>query len=107
MRIRNIKPELISRHEIDPTDSGTWQFEDGCRMSHTILYRLRDADLNLIYIGITWNPQDRWRKHRRTKSWWPLVRYVDLQCCSSEDRALAIELAAIKNELPRYNKRGA
>jgi predicted GIY-YIG superfamily endonuclease len=36
----------------------------------TALYRLYDATDQLLYVGISTNPEERWKTHTMLKSWW-------------------------------------
>lgn len=72
----------------------------------TALYRYFDADDVLLYVGISIDPDERWKSHlygseRRT---WPkeAVRRTD-QWCDSRPEALKAEEKAIKSEKPLYN----
>lgn len=38
-------------------------------MAH-VLYRFYGATGQLLYVGITMNPVQRFRSHRGTKDWW-------------------------------------
>lgn len=67
------------------------------------LYRLHDAAGTLLYIGVTGNPDRRFKQHRDTKPWWPQVAKKTIAWHPSRDRALAEEAAAIKAETPVYN----
>src|SRR5690554_1971689 len=39
----------------------------------TALYRLSSYDADLLYVGITDNPDRRLREHAKTQSWWHQV----------------------------------
>ena len=91
---------------ISPDTPVAWNHLTPCAAGHHLLYRLFDAAGSLLYVGITWTPRERWRKHRRRSPWWPLVAAAVVECYPSENAALRRELAAIKAEAPRCNKRG-
>jgi predicted GIY-YIG superfamily endonuclease len=91
---------------IRPDDPGTWDSIKPCATGHHLLYRFFDADGSPLYIGITWTPRERWRNHRKRKTWWHLVAAAVVECHESEHEALRRELAAIKTESPMHNKRG-
>lgn len=74
---------------------------------HHLLYRLYDAAGRLLYIGITWNPKERWKRHRKERPWWGDVRVAAVECHATEYEALTEELAAIKADRPIHNRRGA
>jgi hypothetical protein len=67
------------------------------------LYRFFDADENLLYIGITMNPAQRWRAHAHDKQWWHEVADIRIEKQSSRAAALTAEAVAIREECPRYN----
>lgn len=74
------------------------------RDQRTALYRLYDADEQLLYIGVTSKPQPRWNNHKCTQPWWPDVTTKVLEWFDDRDQALDAEAAAIKAELPKYNE---
>lgn len=69
----------------------------------TALYHLYDADGTPLYIGISNDPERRFKQHRDTKPWWPQVARKTIEWHPSRDCALAKEAAAIKAETPTYN----
>jgi predicted GIY-YIG superfamily endonuclease len=69
----------------------------------TALYRLYNADGALLYIGVTDNPERRFKQHRDTKPWWPQVAQKTTEWCPTRLRALAEEATAIEAEAPIYN----
>ncbi|MFD9603287.1 GntR family transcriptional regulator [Streptomyces sp. NPDC059970] len=69
----------------------------------TALYRLYDADGNLLYVGITNDTQRRFASHRRTKSWWPDVERDETVWLNSLPLAEKAEKDAIAAERPRHN----
>lgn len=71
----------------------------------TAIYRFYDAEQQLLYVGITGQPRERWAKHRRNAGWWASAAFVAVEICPSEWEALAAERAAIQTESPRFNKR--
>jgi excinuclease UvrABC nuclease subunit len=71
----------------------------------TALYRFYDASKQLLYIGITGQPRERWPVHRRKAKWWPLTAFVAVEIHPTEWQALAAERNAIKSENPSFNKR--
>lgn len=68
-----------------------------------VLYRLFDTSDNLLYIGITNDPELRWKQHGKVKNWWRQVATIRVEHFDSRDDALAAEKAAIKAEKPRWN----
>lgn len=69
----------------------------------TALYRLHGADGTLLYIGVSDNPERRFKQHRDSKPWWPQVARKTIEWHPSRRIALAEEAAAIKAEAPAYN----
>lgn len=72
-------------------------------MTRTALYRLRDLQGNLLYIGIAANPDARWRVHRREKTWAHLVADRSIEWFPNRAAAEAAEAVAIRSEKPRHN----
>lgn len=70
-----------------------------------VLYRMFDADGDLLYIGITNNPPERFRAHSGGKDWWPQVSNITVETFSSREELESAEWAAIGAESPRYNVR--
>ncbi|MFH8531579.1 GIY-YIG nuclease family protein [Streptomyces tendae] len=71
----------------------------------TVLYRFYGANKQLLYIGVTGQPRERWPAHRRKAAWWSLAAYVAVEIHPTEWQALNAERAAIKTENPQFNKR--
>lgn len=90
-----------------PTDPSTWSDLAPCAAAHQLLYRFLDGAGGLLYVGVTTNPKERWKYHRKTKTWWSQVVEVAVECHESEDIAHAAEYRAITTETPRHNRHGA
>lgn len=73
----------------------------------TALYRLYDANGGLLYVGITYNPEQRWDAHRSDKTWWPEVASKVVEWYDTRPEALTAELDAIRTELPLHNRAGS
>lgn len=71
----------------------------------TALYRFHDVDGDLLYVGVSNDPQVRWESHERTKVWWPQVATRTIEWFPARDEALDAEDEAIQTEAPRYNQR--
>ena len=69
----------------------------------TAVYRIRDEDGVLIYIGMTNNPAFRWNSHQMIQPWWGEVHSVTFEWHETRDEAAAAEKAAIFAEQPKYN----
>lgn len=73
----------------------------------TALYRLTDADGRLLYVGITTDPETRYKKHEGTAPWWPLVVGRSVEWHPTRPAAEHAETTAIKEEAPAYNRAGS
>lgn len=69
----------------------------------TALYRLFNADDELLYIGISYDPPARFTTHKVMQTWWPEVTRHSLEWKDTRAIAEAAELRAIETELPRHN----
>lgn len=67
------------------------------------LYRFYDHDDQLLYVGITMNPAQRWLDHRNQKPWWLDVAKITVDAYPDRAAVLAAEHEAIKVERPVYN----
>jgi predicted GIY-YIG superfamily endonuclease len=68
------------------------------------VYRLYNAEKELLYVGHTRWLTRRLGEHRRLKTWWPDVTATVLDNYETEDEARLRERAIWKAEIPRYNK---
>ena len=66
------------------------------------LYRIFNADGDLLYIGISFDALTRLAQHRG-KSWFPEHPKVVVQTFDTEAEAKAAERTAIKTEHPKHN----
>lgn len=98
------RPVLTAISPINPLRPKQWQRFGAGPLLHRFIYRLYDADANLIYVGITWNPHVRWSTHKTTKTWWTEVASIELWLCANERDARKWETACIKQQLPKYNR---
>lgn len=71
----------------------------------TAVYRFRDVGKSLLYIGITDDPEARFKNHASTKSWWPEVVGKQVEWHPSRSIADGHETVAIASEQPRYNRK--
>jgi predicted GIY-YIG superfamily endonuclease len=67
------------------------------------LYRFHGPGHDLLYIGITMNPPERFRDHRDSKWWWIDIRMITIEHFDSRADLLAAERRAIYAEKPFYN----
>ena len=72
-------------------------------LERTALYRLYDADRILLYIGITKQPDKRFKQHAQNQNWWHLVVRSEIHWLDSRDEALAVEAKAVQAEKPRFD----
>ena len=73
--------------------------------STELLYRLRTAEGELLYVGITRNWPQRMTQHQADKPWWSDVRDIEIVAVlGTRQQVEAIEKAVIKTEAPTYNK---
>lgn len=104
MRIRSIKPEFWREGLIPDYSPQEWKQFGPAPVGRVFLYRFFNEVGSLLYVGITWNPWDRWRVHRKEKPWWPEVTSYDLHLCEDDRHARDWETWCIKNLDPKYNK---
>ncbi len=79
---------------------------EGIVSTRQTLYRFWDGEGNLLYVGISVRPWDRWRQHAGDKPWWEEVASVTLESFATRSDVLAAELIAIRSEGPKYNIAG-
>ncbi|MFC9341436.1 hypothetical protein ACFT0G_25405 [Streptomyces sp. NPDC057020] len=84
----------------------TTETETAETRDRTALYRLYDDAELLLYVGVADNPRVRFGQHARDKPWWPKVTSREIEWFGSRDEALAAEVRAITEELPRHNSVG-
>lgn len=70
------------------------------------LYRLFDAENNLLYVGASMYGPARMEAHRRDKSWWPEVVRAEFEHYETKHLATVAEADVIRLEKPRYNRAG-
>ncbi|WP_405461588.1 hypothetical protein OG786_29260 [Streptomyces sp. NBC_00101] len=67
------------------------------------VYRLYDGEYDLLYIGASRKPHERFKAHAHEKLWWHHVTYFDLTWFASFRSAAKAERAAQISERPPYN----
>lgn len=77
------------------------------RNQRTALYRLFDAADDLLYVGITTDPERRWSQHGSDKPWWRLVARRTVEWHADRKAAEKAESGAVQAERPLYNSAGA
>lgn len=68
----------------------------------TALYRLFDAADQLLYVGIAFVPETRWRRHAKTE-WGPLIARREAEWFPDRRSARAVELHLIRTLQPPHN----
>ena len=77
---------------------------DTASVNTQFLYRLRDANGALLYVGVSNDWPTRMKQHQADKPWWSDVLAVELVRMDCSRRQLeAIEKAVIKAEAPIHN----
>lgn len=72
--------------------------------ARTALYRLFNAQNELLYVGITWYPlPERMQDHENKKPWWNEVHHATAIWFESRREADDAETQAIHAERPKYN----
>lgn len=71
--------------------------------SRTALYRHYDAVSNLLYIGISLSATYRLRQHKSSTQWANDAVRMETEWFDTRKEAEAAEIAAIKNEKPKFN----
>lgn len=77
---------------------------EGIFGNETALYRHFDADLNLLYVGISLSPLARLADHANGSSWFSRIWGITVERFGSRRAALYAEARAIADERPLYNK---
>jgi excinuclease UvrABC nuclease subunit len=70
----------------------------------TGVYRLFDAEGSLLYVGLTCDPDGRWRQHSHQKPWFKSVDRHTVEWHDTRIEARRAEVVAIKTEGPLYNR---
>lgn len=69
----------------------------------TALYRLYDADGQLLYVGVSNDPTARWARHKMFRAWWPRVASTKVEWLASREAAFTAEEEVIRLEAPTFN----
>ena len=104
MRIRPIKPEFWRSSDIDPEDRQSFKRFETAPPGREFLYLLYGKEMELLYVGITWNPFVRWTSHSRKHAWWTQVEFAQVYLCLNDRDARDWETWCIKNRHPLHNK---
>jgi predicted GIY-YIG superfamily endonuclease len=68
-----------------------------------VLYRFYTKTGQLLYVGITMNPPQRFKSHQNGKEWWSEVSGITVEHYESRLELQSAERRAIQVEKPRYN----
>lgn len=68
----------------------------------TCVYRCYDEDGELLYVGLSMNPDGRFAKHR-SAGWWPQVVEITVTWYAGREAAKRAEREAITSESPVFN----
>ncbi|ABD58284.1 G-I-Y Y-I-G endonuclease [Mycobacterium phage Martik] len=71
-------------------------------MAH-VLYRFYSATGQLLYVGITMNPPQRFKAHRDSKDWWSEVAGISIENYNTREELENAERRAIQVEHPLHN----
>jgi hypothetical protein len=69
----------------------------------TTLYRFYDAEWRILYVGISWNPRERFGRHEDEKPWWEYVAFVRVDHYAVREAAEQAEQDTIREERPPFN----
>jgi len=68
-----------------------------------VLYRFYTATGQLLYVGITMNPAQRFKAHKGTKDWWGDVAGITIEHYETREDLAKAEWRAIQVERPMHN----
>lgn len=71
----------------------------------THLYRLWNAEGELLYVGISKSAMSRLTQHQHDKAWADEIASVTVEHVATRAEAERLEVEAIKSERPKYNIR--
>lgn len=74
-------------------------------MTKLALYRFYNDGGQLLYTGITNDPERRFTEHAKAKHWWTTVRGISIDWYEDRESVLAAEKRAIRIERPLHNVR--
>lgn len=85
---------------------GKYAFREDLHLLPHYVYRLFDANDQLLYVGCTSSPAERKHAHLNTSVWFSEVARSQMTVFPNRAKALAKESQAIATEHPKYNLRG-
>lgn len=68
-----------------------------------VLYRMFDANQELLYVGLTKDPSARFKQHSQSKDWFLEVAAITVEHFATREELTAAEILAIRSECPRHN----
>jgi predicted GIY-YIG superfamily endonuclease len=68
-----------------------------------VLYRCYNRSKLLLYVGMTNNPELRFKHHRADKIWWKYVDRITLEDFATRRELIEAEAEAIHSEKPKFN----
>lgn len=74
-------------------------------IAYCTLYRQFDKTGQLLYVGVSNDPQHRTNSHANTAIWFREIHIISLEHFGDRMSALEAECKAIETEFPKYNKR--
>ncbi|AEK07532.1 endonuclease [Mycobacterium phage Send513] len=74
------------------------------KRKHYTLYRFRDDEDNLLYVGMTRTFINRMKNHAMDKDWWEDVSYITVEHYPDAESLRQAELHAIATENPLHNQ---
>lgn len=75
-------------------------------MGDFAVYRLRDAENHLLYVGMSESVFVRLEQHVKRQRWWPKVDHAEIEWFASYAEMVDAELHAIRTEAPMHNIQG-
>ena len=83
-----------------------FSYVEALRNDPHYVYRLYDAEGDLLYIGCTVSPRQRRHGHMQSSPWFKDVDTFRLTIYPNRPHAMRVEREAIYTEDPRYNVHG-
>jgi predicted GIY-YIG superfamily endonuclease len=73
----------------------------------TAVYRFFDTGGRLLYVGIAYDPAERWKHHAAKTRWWKDAVDNTIEWYDTRPEAERAEAVALRYEKPIYNKSGS
>ena len=73
----------------------------------TAVYRFFDTGGRLLYVGIAYDPAERWKDHAAKTRWWKDAVDNTIEWYDTRAEAERAEKVALRYEKPIYNKAGS